>query len=132
MSTKRTLWHNDDLHLYAEGFDNENVYLEIRTAYTEQFVIRIPLTAWKEMRRYTIEPAERYLDMSDDELTVEAQRQVQEHRARLGEFKSAAMRSLAGFLVFGAPDSTPDEMVTQFLRHYRPALADKAGEVPRD
>lgn len=130
MSTKMTLWHNDDFHLYAEGLDDENVYLDIRTPYTEQFVLKIPLSAWKEMRRHTIEPAERYSDMSDDELLMEAERAVDEHRARLHEIRQQGgrnieLRLMLGSFIFGPPESTPEEMIKSFLSVYRPALVEK-------
>ncbi len=56
MSTKRTFLLNDDFHFYSEAFDDENVYLEVRTAYLEQFVLRIPLDVWNEMRKHTLQP----------------------------------------------------------------------------
>ena len=47
MSTRITLWYSEDLHLYQDGFDDENVYLEIRSQYFDALVVKIPLSAWK-------------------------------------------------------------------------------------
>ena len=127
MSTRSTLWYSDDLHLYTDGFDRENVYLEVDVGspYLENLIVKIPLVAWKEMRKHTIQPSERYLDLTDDELHEEAERAVDEHRAWLDERKDAGsfLRS-AGLLLFGSPESTRDEMIGRFVHHYRPGLAE--------
>ena len=52
MSTKATLWLSDEFHLYRDVFDDENVYLEVRgSGLVEQFVVKIPIAAWNEMRQ---------------------------------------------------------------------------------
>jgi hypothetical protein len=127
MSTKSTLWHNDVFHLYSEGFDIENVYLEIAGDAVGQLVVKIPLAAWKEMRQQTIQPAEQYLDLSDEELLLEASRQVDEHRARLEELRQtdpqhSPLRGLLGSFLFGLPNSSREEMIANFLNHYRPGI----------
>jgi hypothetical protein len=122
MSTRGTLWHNDEFHLYQEGFDNENVYLEIEgDPRLESLVIKIPLLAWKEMRRHTLEPEEGYSDMSADEFATEAARAVDEHRLRLERESKSQFGRMAGMALFGSPDSSRDEMIRCFLRFYRPA-----------
>ncbi len=126
MSTRITLWHNEDFHLYEEGFDNENVYLEIKTApFIEQLVVKIPLPVWKEMRKHTIEPCESYLDLSDEELTQEAARSVDEHRAWLDAHRSSPVSGLSGVLLFGPPESSREKMVEK-VRQLLPAEASLA------
>ena len=124
MSTRITLWYSEDLHLYQDGFDDENVYLEIRSQYFDALVVKIPLSAWKEMRQHTIQPAERFMDMTDEELLLEAEREVDEHRARLAAQPDSKLNGLFGIFTFGSAESTRDEMVRNFLRAYRPLLAD--------
>lgn len=128
MSTKSTLWNNDDFHLYSEEFDDANVYLDINVPYFAELTLKIPLAAWKEMRKHTIEPNESYLDLSDDELRQEAIRCVKAHRRALDEIRAEGgnnleLRLMRGFLPYGSLESTEDEMVEHFMRFYRPALA---------
>ena len=130
MSTKSTLWHNEVFHLYREGLDDENVYLEISSPHFEELVLKIPLDAWKEMRKHTIEPAERYLDLTDEQLLQEAERAVDKHRAWLDEHRESPIAGLAGFLLFGSPESTREEMIRGFLESYRPELAARLADVP--
>ena len=124
MSTRNTLWYSDDFHLYREGFDEDNVYLEIRSQYFEGLILKIPLAAWKQMRKETIEPAESYLDLTDEELRAEAERRVAEHREHLTSLENSPLRSLSGSLLFGLPESSPADMVESFLAHYRPGKGD--------
>ena len=123
MSTRSTLWHNDDFHLYREGFDEDNVYLEIRSPYLEELIVKIPLAAWKEMRKQSIQPAESYLDLTEAELRAEAERQVDEHRARLASLPESPIRKLSGILLFGPPEAGREEMIQSFLEHYRPGIS---------
>ena len=123
MSTRLTLWYNDDFHLYQEGFDEQNVYLEVKTSHLEEFVLRIPLAAWKEMRKQTIEPAERYSDLTDEEMLAEAERAVDEHRKRLEGLPDTKVKSFVGGLVFGKPGSTRSEMIKSFLHFHRRQMA---------
>ena len=129
MSTRSTLWYSDDFHLYREGFDEGSVYLEIRSQYFEELILKIPLAAWKEMRKQTIQPAESYLDLTDDELRAEAERQVEEHRAHLASLPESPLNSLSGILLFGSRETSKDEMTVRFLEHYRPRMADSGSSV---
>jgi hypothetical protein len=125
MSTKSTLWYSEQLHLYQDAFDVENVYLDIETQspYLEQVTIKIPLSSWKEMRKQTIQPAERYSDLSNEEMLAEAARAVDEQRARLEAAPDGPFKQLAGAFLFDSPESERAEMIDHFLRVYRPELA---------
>ena len=129
MSTRSTLWYSDEFHLYKEAGDNSHVYLEVRSPHFEELVLRIPLAAWKEMRQHTIQPSERYLDLSADELRKEAEREVDAHRERLDSIRKEdgpgqALLMSSGILQYGPPDSSREEMVESFLRHYRQNLSE--------
>jgi len=130
MSTKSTMWYGSDFHLYREGFDDAHVYLDIRVPYFEQLTLKIPLEAWKEMRKHTIEPNETYLELSNEELRQEATRRVKEHRRSLDETRAKGghnlgPRLMGGFLVYGDPEASEAEMVEHFVRFYRPSLAEQ-------
>jgi hypothetical protein len=123
MSTRLTLWYSDEYHLYQEGFDDKNVCLEIRSPLFESLILKIPLTAWKEMRQQTIQPNERYLDFTEEELLAEAEREVDAHRAQLDEIreeggKHTGLRMMLGSFVFGSPDASRDEMIQHFVACY--------------
>ncbi len=57
MSTKATLYLDDDFHLYRDALDDENVYLELESTskYVESLVLTIPIQVWNEMRKHTFE-----------------------------------------------------------------------------
>jgi hypothetical protein len=117
------MWYSDEFHLYRDGFDTDNVYLQIRSPHFEELVLKIPLTAWKEMRQHTIEPNERYLDFSEAELRAEAEREVDEHRSHLEEVrakdgKHAGLGMMFGSFVFGPPDGSREEMIQHFIDCY--------------
>ena len=139
MSTRSTLWYSDEYHLYQEGLDDNNVYLEVRSPQFESLILRIHLTSLKEMRQHTIQPNERYLDFSADELRAEGEREVDEHRARLDEIradgrKNTGLRMMFGSFAFGSPDSSREEMIQNFIETYgqRPSDSDStAGGVAK-
>jgi hypothetical protein len=131
VSTRTTLWHNEDFHLYQEGFDEENVYLEIRSRYFESLIFKLPLMAWKEMRQHTIQPMERYLDFSDEELRAEAEREVDEHRRELAGQPDSPFKGFLGSFTFGPKDSSREEMIEHFLNRYWPESRREARDVQR-
>jgi hypothetical protein len=132
MSTRSSLWYSDDLHLYREAFDENNVYPAIHTgsAYLqEELILRFRLAAWKQMRQYTIEPNESYLDLSDADLHAEAERRVDAHRAHLDEVRNSdgshtGLRLMIGSGLFWSAGSSREEMINSFIEFYRPATAD--------
>ena len=132
MSTRSTLWLNDDFHLYLEAGDVHKVYLAISTgsAYLEEeLILKIPIAAWKQMRQHTIDSVEGFLDMSDSEFRAEAERRVDAHRADLAEIRDSVghnkeIRMIAGLLVYGPPETSREEMLRRFVEYYRPATAD--------
>jgi hypothetical protein len=118
-----TLWHSDEFHLYRDGFDTDNVYLQIQSPHFEELVLKIPLTAWKGMRQQTIQPNEQYLDFTEEKLRAEAEREVDAHRAGLDEIrreggKHAGLRMMLGSFVFGSPDASREEMIQHFVDCY--------------
>ena len=118
MSTRQTLWFSDEYHLFIDGFDNENVYLEIKDSNFQELVLKIPLVAWKQMRKHTIQPDERYLELTDEELRTEAKRALDEHIADLAKEPDSPWKGFFGSFVFGPPDTDREDMIENFLRHY--------------
>jgi hypothetical protein len=52
MSTKKSIYLDDDFHLYTDALDNEHVYLALEKASgaVAEMVIKIPMTTWKNMQ----------------------------------------------------------------------------------
>ena len=126
VSARRTLWYSDEFHLFKDGFDDENIYLEVRDARFRELILRIPLIAWKEMRKHTIEPEERYLDLSDSEMREEAEHRVDEHRAALASEPDSRFKGLFGSFLFGPSESSREEMIEHFLSCYGRSLSGSA------
>lgn len=128
MSTKITLWSNEEIHLYQEGFDNAVVYLEITSPPLEALILKIPLPAWKEMRKHTIQPDEHYLDMAAEEFLNEVERKVDEHRAGLTSAPASSFEGLFGVFIFGSSESSREDMIEHFVATYRPDLSSQDNE----
>lgn len=122
MSTRITLWYSDEYHLYQDGFDEQNVYLDIKSTQFDSLILKIPLAAWKEMRQHTIEPNERYLSLSDEELRAEAEREVDDHREYLDSLGDSRFKSMAGMLIYGPAEGSREDMIERFLTYYRPGM----------
>ena len=122
MSTKSSLYFDDNFHLYKDGFDRDHVYLAFRRSVgpVEELIIKIPLVVWKEMRKQTIQPEERYLALTDAELRAEAERAVDDHRTRLASEPDSPIKGMLGILLFGPPESSREEMIERFIANYRP------------
>ena len=56
MSTKSSIAHGPDFHLYREAFDEENVHLSMDgvefKAEANRVVVSIPIHIWEVIRRY--------------------------------------------------------------------------------
>jgi hypothetical protein len=125
VSTKSSLYFDENFHLYAEALDLEYIYLALRSAQgpVDDLVIKIPLPVWKQMRQHTLQPEETYLDLTDDELLAEAERKVDEHREWLAAHSNSAFARAAGILTYGPPELSREEMVERFIDSYRTSLA---------
>jgi hypothetical protein len=58
MSTKATIYLDNDFHLYKEGWDDDNVYLELESSsqFVEKLAVKIPVAVWNEMRKRSVPP----------------------------------------------------------------------------
>ena len=124
MSTKSSLYYDSTyrFHLYTEGFDTDNVYLEVDTDGT-RCVIQIPLTVWAQMRTYTMQPQEEYLSLTYGEMLGRAREAVRVHREQLEKHKDSPLARFFGVLTFGPPEDTDDTMVENYMRaHWKGAV----------
>ena len=124
MSTKSSIYYDDDsnFHLYQEGLDRWNVYLDVPLSGRGEVTVAIPLHVWKEMRQTTMY-VERYLDMSPADLRAEAEEAVAK---RLREYEKAPTESLkdlvalSGCFPFGDIANSADEQVEHYIEWYTP------------
>jgi len=116
MSTKNSLAHGPNFHLYAEMFDDNNVYLELENVHFEaahnRVVVPIPVQIWEIIRRYQGISFE-YADRSDEELRQYVEREVDERlkRYREADEKGKAVAALFGVLMFGSVDKPREEQI---------------------
>ena len=128
MSTKSSLYYDSThgFHLYTDGFDTDNVYLEVNTdgtQWSQNIVITIPLTVWAQMRTHTMQPQERYLSLTYSEMLEHARKAVRAHRERLEKHKDSPLARFFGVLTFGPPGDTDDTMVENYMRaHWKGAV----------
>lgn len=107
MSTKSTIAHGHQFHLYSETFDDDNVYLEVNDE-----TVTIPIAAWEVIRQYgAFHP--RYRDMSDAEIAASVEREVDQ---RIAEYQAAPenkrklLRMLGGAW-YGGADTPRQEQI---------------------
>ena len=122
MSTKSTLYHNEEYHLYTEGFDHTNVYLDWKPGnsyYSEgREGITIPLSVWAAMRTHTVEPEETYLSYTTEEMLVEGAIHVAAHREWLRQHEGSTLAQFAGVVVFGPPESDDATMLHRWMLYF--------------
>lgn len=123
MSTKSTIAHGPNFHLYREGFDESNVYLEVEGTQFEagynRVMVPIPVHIWEVIRQYAGIDL-RYADKTDEELRQSVEKEVDERLKDYGEAseKARGLISLSGFLAFGAADQPREQQVAQGMAYF--------------
>ncbi len=123
MSTKATIAHGPNFHLYHEVMDEDFVYLELEgvqfEASYQRVMVPIPVHIWEAIRHYSgIDLS--FADKTDDELRHYVERQVDE---RITAYREAAQEnrprvSLRGSLAYGSADLPRDQQVEEGMRHF--------------
>jgi len=119
MSTRATLSHGPNFHLFEEVFDDEHVYLELQGTEFEAtpggVCVQIPLPVWEVIRKHTLFD-DSLADLDDAALRAKVEVQVDE---RIAEHNRNELPRFAGGGVFGSPDSPRKEQVENGLNWYR-------------
>lgn len=124
MSTKSTIWHGSNFHFYTEGFDDDNVFLELRNVDFEvspaEVTVPIPIAVWEVIREYSSMTFE-LVDATDEQLLFIVERAVEERMFNYvqAEEKRKGLMALAGAFVFGTADAPREEQVERGLEHYK-------------
>lgn len=122
MSTKCTLAHGPNFHLYHDAFDDSNVYIELDGMHFEanssRVMVQIPLPIWEVIRQRSGGELA-YADKSDNEIQAYVEREVDERRKRYAEAGDRKqLIGLAGSLVFGPVDRPLEEQIASGVAHY--------------
>jgi len=100
MSTKSTLAHGPDFHLYHECFEQDNVYLELEKThfecYPDRVTVAIPIVVW-EVIRQSAGANFSWAAKSDNEIRSYVEQEIHE---RITDFQNKDSGS-KGFLFFG-------------------------------
>ncbi len=123
MSTKNSLAHGPNFHLYREAFDENNVYLELEGTQFEasynRVLLPIPIHIWELIRCYPSIDFE-HADKTDVELSQHVEREVDERLKHYQEAseKAKTLVSLFGSLVFGSIDQPREEQIAAGIAYF--------------
>ena len=123
MSTKATIAHGRNFHLYHEVLDEDNVYLELEGTQFEagynRVMVLIPVHVWEVIRQYPGIDL-RYADKTDAELSQFVEKQVDDRIKQYAEADERArgLVSLFGSLAFGAADEPREQQIASGLDYF--------------
>jgi hypothetical protein len=116
MSTKSTIAHGRNFHLYREALDEDYVYLELTgtkfEASYDRVMVPIPVHVWELIRRYPGIDL-KYADRTDAEIRLYVEQEVDE-RLKLYEEadeRSKGLVSLSRSLAFGTADQPREQQI---------------------
>jgi len=142
MSTKSTVAHGPNFHLYQEAFDDDHIYLELEGVQFEaaynRVMVPIPVHIWEVIRTYPGVDLS-FAEKTDDEVYQYVQQEVDERIAKYEQanHQTKQLLSLFGSLVYGAADTPRTEQidrgVTYFtgLRNHQRQVKDAIEELKR-
>ena len=120
MSTKSSFAYSDNFHLYAECFDDNNVYLEVEGVEFEtssgRVMVSIPLEIWEVIRQYS------NIDLSlvnknDDEIKADCEVFVKDRLAKIEACKAhqggrgVGLLASMGCVVYGTADEAVETQI---------------------
>lgn len=123
MSTKATVAHGPNFHLYHEVLDEDYVYLEVEGTHFEasynRVMVPIPIHVWEVIRHYQGVDL-KYADKTDLELRELVEREVGE-RLKLYEEANEGTKdlvSLSGALAFGRADQPREQQMAAGIGYF--------------
>jgi hypothetical protein len=123
MSTKATIAHGPNFHLYHEAFDEDHVYLELEGAQFEagynRVMVPIPVHIWEVIRHYSGVDLS-FAEKTDEDLRRYVEQEVDERIKRYQEAheKAKGLVSLFGSLAYGAADEPRAKQIEEGLAHF--------------
>jgi hypothetical protein len=123
MSTKATIAHGPNFHLYHDLLDEDSVYLELEGTQFEagynRVMVPIPVHVWEVIRQYPGIDLE-YADKTDAELSRLVEQQVDDRIKQYAEAdeKAKGLVSLFGSLAFGTADQPREQQIAAGLDYF--------------
>lgn len=123
MSTKSSIVHGLNFHLYTDLLVEATVYLELEGVAFEtgknRLKVAIPEAVWEVMRQYSCVDLS-MADLSDDKMRQIVESAVRERSSRYAQADESKkpIVSLTGLLIYGAVDAAQDEQIARGLAYY--------------
>jgi hypothetical protein len=123
MSTKATIAHGPNFHLYHEVLDEDYVYLEVEGTQFEasynRVMVPIPIHVWEVIRHYPGIDL-KYADKTDAELRQFVDREVDKRLKLYGQANERAkgLVSLCGALAFGRADQPREQQIAAGIEYF--------------
>jgi len=124
MSTKCSIAHGDNFHLYQDLLDEEHVCLRLEhvefSASPDELTVKIPLHLWEFLRSFPGADLSE-ANKTDEEIDQEARVRVDE---RLAKFKATESDSestllhLGGAFVMGPIELPREEQIANYVRYH--------------
>ncbi len=123
MSTRSTIAHGPNFHLYHEMLDDSYVYLELEGVHFEagynRVMVPIPIHVWEFIRTYS------GIDLTWAEKTDE---QIEQHvesevDGRIERFEGAdddrkGLTKILGSMVYGTADKSRESQISEGIRYF--------------
>lgn len=122
MSTKSSIAHGSNFHLYHEVFDNEMVYLELEKAIFEacpdRVTVGIPVVVWEVIRQMPGADLS-WAAKSDEEIRSYVEKEVGK-RIAINQGENSKMKAFLGFhnRLFGDVNTPKAEQIACGVAHY--------------
>ncbi|MBC3920056.1 hypothetical protein H8L32_21495 [Undibacterium sp. CY18W] len=123
MSTKSSLAHGPNFHLYSEAFHDGHVYLELEGAQFEvsnnRVMLSIPVPVWEVIRRCPGMTFD-YADKTDAELRHHVEREVDERLKHCAEasYNANAATPLYGSIIYGSVDRQREDQIVSGIAYF--------------
>jgi hypothetical protein len=123
MSTKSTIAHGPNFHLYHEVLDEDYVYLELEGVQFEagynRVMVPIPVHIWEVIRHYPGVDLS-FAEKTDDDLHRYVEQEVDERIKRYQEANENAkgLVRMFGSLAYGSADEPREQQVAEGLAHF--------------
>jgi hypothetical protein len=123
MSTKGTVAHGPNFHLYHEALDDDYIYLELEGVQFEasynRVMVPVPIHIWEVIRQYSGVDLS-FAEKTDNELRQYVEQQVDERIARYheSEQKAQGLIRIFGSLVYGTADMSREQQVENGIAYF--------------
>lgn len=125
MSTKCSIAHGDNFHLYQDLLDDEHVCLRLGhvdfEASRDEVTVKIPLHLWEFLRSFPGADLSE-ANKTDDEIDQEANERVGERLAKVEATASdsaASLLELGGAFVMGPIELPREQQIANCVQHLR-------------